>query len=182
MGNRMTYDSRQCFSMAKKLLGMGWLCTHWRKSEREVYRWTADPNHCGQWRENPLEKLLEQNRELDRRGFEAEAAAAVHVLAEDLGLRVVNPAPLPGDADPAEVLPQAREVADQLFAALRRGLASESEVSALLSRTVRGLEAAAGCYRRREAPAEMYFDAGATVSPFAGRTRRPWWQFWRKGA
>jgi hypothetical protein len=167
--------------MAKKRLGVSWMVMHWRKSEREVYRWTADPNRCGQWRENPLEKLLEQCRELDLRGFETEATAPVHILAEALGLRVVERTPLPDDAALAEVLPQARAAADAYFAALYLGQASPSEISALLSRAVRGLEAAADTYRQREAPPEMYFAAGAEgVSPFPARqgSTRPWWRFW----
>jgi|GEM_PF-5218815 len=184
MNTPSPYDSRQFFCLARKLLGRAFLVTLFRVSEREVYRWGADTNHADQWRENPLEKLATLCRQLDLRGFEAEAAAPVHILAEALGLRVVDRTPLPEDADAAEVLSQAREMTDRFFATLYRGEAAPSDVSALLSRAVRGLEAAAACYAPREGSAEMYFAATGTgaVSPFTGRQARPWWQFWRRGA
>lgn len=182
MNKRTTWDSRQWFCMAKKLLGVTWLCLHWRKSEREIYRWTANPNQCAQWRENPLEKILEQNRELDARGFTAAAAAPVHILAEALGLRVVVRSTAPGAAAAEDVTAQARAVTDAFFDALYLGEVSESDLSARLSRAVRGLETAAACYRRRETPPTLYFAAegAAEVSPFTGG-KRPWWKFWGVG-
>lgn len=174
------YDSRQFFCLARKLLGRAYLCTLFKKSEREVYRWGADTGHCGQWRENPLEKLLELCRVLDLRGVEAEAAAPVHILAEALGLRVVRSSMVPEAAAPEDVTSQARAAADAFFDALYQGGASESEVSAMMTRAVRGLEAVAARYRRRESPPTLYFaaDGAAEVSPFAGG-KRPWWRFWR---
>lgn len=174
------YDSRQFFCLARKLLGRAYLCTLFKKSEREVYRWGADTGHCGQWRENPLEKLLELCRVLDLRGFEAEAAAPVHILAEALGLRVVVRPPAPGDAPPEDVTAQARAATDAFFDTLYQGEVGESELSARLSRAVRGLSTAAACYRRRESPPTLYFAAAGAeeVSPFAGG-KRPWWRFWR---
>lgn len=133
-------ESWQVFHVAHKRLGMERVTRIWNKGPREIYRWAADPASCGDIRANPIDLIVRTLKGLMTIGLEAEARAAVRILADAVGCELT--CSLPPVPDKSTLL---EEVADDhpelaaFYEAIATG-ARVREVRALRDRVVLELD------------------------------------------
>ncbi len=80
----------QIFEAANKILGLSHMSNHWKKSQRQIYSWSADPDHCEVHSENPLEKMKIMLMELKKNDNEHIVKEALSLLTEPLGYTISN--------------------------------------------------------------------------------------------
>jgi len=97
----MTQDtplrSWQFFAACRKLFGQATFYNIFRVNDRESLRWSADPGHCADVRNNPLDQIHAAMRELAILGREDIAEAAPAMLARAIGRRLQSLEPAPDD-------------------------------------------------------------------------------------
>jgi hypothetical protein len=81
-------QTNQVFQEANKTLGLGYMAQHWKKSRRQIYSWSADPDHCEVHYVNPLEKIKLMLMEMQVKGEEEIIESALQLLAIPLGYKV----------------------------------------------------------------------------------------------
>ncbi len=87
MGNYIV-RTHQFWSAAHRILTPGLLTKIWKKSQRQIYRWGADPDYCEDCRRNPIDLLRVTCERLMEAGRSEVAEAALVLLAEPLGYEV----------------------------------------------------------------------------------------------
>jgi hypothetical protein len=132
--------SWQFFKAIAKVLGRSQCHAIFNCSEREFYRWGADPDSCGDIRKNPLDLIAAACRKADLIGHTDIAVAPAHILAEPFNCRV-SMAP---DVTPNRPTIEAECLDDHpamvaFHEGIRRGLPLE-EVGALRDRAVHEIE------------------------------------------
>lgn len=80
--------THQFWSAAYRVLTPGLLAKIWKKSQRQLYRWGADPDYCEDCRRNPIDLLRITCERLLEAGRPDVAEAALALLAEPLGYEV----------------------------------------------------------------------------------------------
>lgn len=80
--------THQIFSASAKVLGKTYLHKLWNRSEREIYRWGADPDHCQDTAKNPLDLLRIQLERLQEVRRDDIVQAAATILFAPLGYSV----------------------------------------------------------------------------------------------
>lgn len=133
-------ESWQVFHVAHKRLGMARVTRIWNKSPREIYRWAADPACCGDIRSNPIDLTQKTLKALTDIGLEAEARAAVRILADEVDCDLTpKRAPAPDkDTLLEEIVDDHPELA-ALYKAMTEG-ADVRTVAALRDRVVQEID------------------------------------------
>lgn len=85
--------SWQWFNACLKIFGKDRFYSIFRVSLREAQRWAADPAHCADVRNNPLDQIHAAMRELSILGRDDIAEAAPAMLARALGKRLQDMEP-----------------------------------------------------------------------------------------
>ena len=80
----------QFFHAAKKILGDSFLQKVYKKSLRQIYRWSANPDFCEDTEKNPLDRIKIILGRLVEIGREDVAYSAVQMLAEVLDCELVS--------------------------------------------------------------------------------------------
>ena len=81
-------SSWQFFHAAHKNLGIKFLTLLYRRGQRQIYRWAADPAVCGEKERNPIDRLSILLSSLCEIGKEDIARAGVQILAEVVGCEI----------------------------------------------------------------------------------------------
>ena len=79
----------QFFHAVRKVLGEAFLQKLYKKSPRQIYRWSANPDYCEDVEKNPLDRLIVLIKKLAEVGREDIALAALRILADILDCDVV---------------------------------------------------------------------------------------------
>jgi len=74
----------QFFYACRKILGDSFLQKVYKKSIKQIYRWSANPDFCEDVEKNPLDRLVVLIRKLAEVGRKEIALAAVRILADVL--------------------------------------------------------------------------------------------------
>ncbi|VEN72798.1 hypothetical protein EPICR_10297 [Candidatus Desulfarcum epimagneticum] len=88
-------EMHHVFQEARKILGVSYLASHWKKSKRQIYAWGADPDHCEVRSINPLEKLKLMLIDVKEKGDEETIQATLRLLARPLGYDISPMSPPP---------------------------------------------------------------------------------------
>ena len=79
----------QFFHACRKILGDTCLQKIYKRSNKQIYRWSANPDFCEDVEKNPLDRLIVLVRKLAEVGREDIAFAGVRILADVLDCEVV---------------------------------------------------------------------------------------------
>lgn len=82
--------SWQFYCACRRILGEKFLTKLYNRSQRQVYRWCADPNFTVDKESNPLDLLSVLLKHLCEIGREDIARSALTILAESCGFEVVD--------------------------------------------------------------------------------------------
>jgi len=132
--------SWQFFKAIAKVLGRSQCHDIFNCSEREFYRWGADPDACGDIRKNPIDLIAAACRKVDLVGHTDIAVAPARILAEPLNCRVT----LAPDVEPnrstldGECLDDHPALVD-FHEGIRRGLSLEA-IGALRDKAIQEIE------------------------------------------
>ena len=80
--------SHQFWSAARSILSPEFLVKVWVKGRRQIFRWGADPDYCGDTSSNPIEQLRRTLAALSEVGREDVVSAALRILVEPLGYEI----------------------------------------------------------------------------------------------
>lgn len=81
-------NSRQFYHACLKILGQAFMQKLYKISQRQLYRWAADPTFCADTEANPLDKLQVLFRRLSEIGREDIVLQALRILADTIGYEV----------------------------------------------------------------------------------------------
>ncbi len=160
-------NPRQFFAACMQILGEEKLSKIWGVSQRQLYRFAADPMHCGDWAFNPLERLQETVKELKIYGREDIAAHGVRCLASTLGWTIQSPNRATRDVRHMEII---RAVTDYLDADERN--VDFMELAEYRERLVEAVES----HWVRKRSAAVSFRRSNRTSAHS-QSRRWWWPF-----
>lgn len=80
--------SQQFWAAARNILSVEFLVKVWVKGRRQIFRWGADPDYCGDISSNPIEQLRRTLQALAEVGRDDVVLAGLQMLAAPLGYEV----------------------------------------------------------------------------------------------
>jgi hypothetical protein len=80
--------SHQFFHACRRILGQAVMGSIYKRSDRQLYRWAADPNFCEDHERNPIDSLKIVLERLCEMGREDVALGGVEILASVFNCRV----------------------------------------------------------------------------------------------
>lgn len=165
-------NPRQFFSACLHILGEDKLSKIWGVSQRQLYRFAADPMHCEDWVFNPVERMMETVKELKIYGRVDIAAHGIRFLASTIGWTLQQPEQEERDVHHMDAL---RRVTDFLEAHARGD--DYMELSDLREKAVASLES---LWIQRRAECVSFCVRSSEDEEPKGQHKWSWWP-WGKG-
>jgi len=171
--------SWQWFNACLKIFGKDRFYSIFRVNLREAQRWAADPGHCADVRNNPLDQIHAAMRELSILGREDIAEAAPAMLARAIRKRLQDIAPVEDDRPLPQRFANAMAACADYIQAVASGLRYE-ELHPLLEEAVSSLES---LYVERRTVELMGATCGEVRFKAVGQSKEQrscWWPFGKR--